>query len=87
MKKFSWLPGNPSAACTAFLDSRYTPTRALPESMFLSWVLIYCAPPESRPAMASFLKPGMLLQGRLSCYSLLRDLYRSADDGVVYLAK
>lgn len=37
--------------------------------------------------MASLLKPGMLLQGRFSSYSLVRDLYRSADDGVVFLAK
>lgn len=55
--------------------------------MLLFLVLTYCVVPESRPVMASFLKPGMLLQGRLSSYSLLRDLYRSADDGVVYLAK
>lgn len=40
-----------------------------------------------RHVMASLLKTGILLHGRKSSYSLMRDIYRSADDGIVYLAK
>lgn len=37
--------------------------------------------------MSSVLKTGMTMQGRRSSYHLVRDLYRSADGGAVYLAK
>ncbi|KAI1392959.1 kinase-like protein [Hypoxylon trugodes] len=33
--------------------------------------------------MASILKPGQILKGRLSTYSLVKELYKSTDNGVV----
>jgi hypothetical protein len=41
-------------------------------------------PPES--SMASLLKVGTALRGRLSTYSIVKELYRAADEGAVFLA-
>lgn len=37
--------------------------------------------------MSSILKVGQTLQGRLSTYTLAKELFRSTDTGVVFLAK
>lgn len=37
--------------------------------------------------MASVLKVGQTLKGRLSTYTLTKEIHRAADDGVVFLAK
>lgn len=37
--------------------------------------------------MASILKAGQSMQGRLSKYNLTKELFRAADDGIVFLAR
>lgn len=43
--------------------------------------------PIPKSTMTLILEYGMTLKGRLSSYRLVRDIYRSVDDGAVYLAK
>ncbi|KAJ8133066.1 hypothetical protein O1611_g563 [Lasiodiplodia mahajangana] len=37
--------------------------------------------------MASILRPGQTLRGRVSAYSLTEELYKAADSGIVFLAR